>query len=207
MGCTQDILPFFKQSVFFSAGGWLLVANFEIDDSGPPSDWTTEPTYRGISNYYNKRMGISRTALHELSKHLQFTQLRFHCGKQYARILHVITVTNSTGKDVVQYFSGHSDVKPTSCGSFARMEDDNSQLAEHCSRWGYNETTAQYDVGKWGGVPWLTSSNDEMMYDHVMFIPSANHWIVGKAGGRWECDDFVSNPVPKDFWRIFVRSL
>ena len=207
MGYPQNILPFFKQSAFFSAGGWLLVANFEIDDSGPPSDWTTEPTYRGISNYYNKRMGISRTALYELRKHLQFTQLRFHCGKQYARILHVMTVTNSTGEDVVQYFSGQTDVKPASCGSFVRMEDDNSQLAENCINWGYDELTGERRVGKWGGVPGLSSSGDEMMYDHALFISFANHWIVGKTGGRWECDDFhiPTNPVPNDFWRIFVR--
>ena len=203
MGYTQNIL--YKQSVFLCAGGWLLVAYFEIDDSGPPSDWTTEPTYRGISNYYNKRMGISRTALHELRKHLPFTQLRFHCGKQHARILHVITVTNVTGEDVVQYFSGHSDVKPASCGSFIRMDDDNSQLADHCANWGLDQLTGEHHVGKWGGVPGLSSSSDEMMYDHTLFISFANHWIVGKTGGRWECDDFQSKPVPKDFWRIFVR--
>lgn len=43
-----------------------------------------------------------------------------------------------------------------------------------------------------------------MMYDYVMFILFVNYWIVGKVGGRWECDDFVFNLVLKDFWRIFV---
>lgn len=182
------------------------MANFEIDDSGPPSDWTLEPTYRAISNYDNKRMGISRTALHELRKHLPFTQLRFHCSKQHGNTFHVIAVTNSTGEDVVQYFSGQTDVKPSSCGSFVRMEDDDSQLAEQCASWGYNETTNTFRVGKWGGIPWFGWSSDEMMYDHALFISYERHWIIGRAwGGRWECDDSGDPPSPKDFWRIFVR--
>ena len=114
-------------------------------------------------------MGISRTAMHELRKHLPFTQLRFHCRKQHGSTFHVTTATNSTGKAVVQYFSGQTDVKPSSCGSFVRMEDDNSQLAEGCASWGYNEATAEFGGGNWGGVPWLGSSSDEMMYDHALY--------------------------------------
>ena len=181
------------------------MGNFEIDDSGAPSGWTIEPTYRGISNYNSKRMGISRTALYELRKHLPFTQLRFHCSKQHARTFHVITATNSTGEAVVQYFSGQTDVKPSSCGSFVRMWDDNSQLAKQCANWGYNESTNEYRAGKWGGVPWLGSTSDEMMYDHAAFISSESHWIISKGGGRWECDDSFDPSSPKDFWRIFVR--
>ena len=181
------------------------MANFEIDDSGAPSDWTAEPTYRGISNYNNKRMGISRTAMYELRRHLPFTQLRFHCSKQQGKTFHVITATNSTGEAVVQYFSGQTDVKPSSCGSFVRMEDDNSLLAKRCASWGYDETTKKDAAGKWGGVSWLNSSRDDLMYDHSIFIYSKRHWVVGKGSGRWECDDFNSNLLPKDFWRIFVR--
>ena len=181
------------------------MGNFEIDDSGAPSGWTIEPTYRGISNYNNKRMGISRTALHELRKHLPFTQLRFHCSKQHASTFHVITATNSTGEAVVQYFSGETDVKPSSCGSFVRMEDDNSQLAKQCANWGYNDSTDEFRVGKWGGIPFFGLRSDEMMYDHAVFISFESHWMVGKAGGRWECDDFQPNQIAKDFWRIFVR--
>ena len=183
------------------------MANFEIDDSRTTFDWTTEPTYRGISNYKNKRMGISRTALHELRKHLPFTQLRFYCSKQHGRKFHVITASNSTGEDVVDYFSGQTGVKPSSCGSFVRMEDDNSQLAEQCANWGYNISSGEFRAGKWGGVPWLSSGSDEMLYDHALFISYENHWIIGKIGGRWECDDYYSlDPLSsKDFWKIFVR--
>ena len=113
----------------------------------------------------------------------------------------MVTASNSTGEDVVEYFSGQTDVQPASCGSFVRMEDDNSQLAARCANWGYKKS------GKWGGVSWLSSSSDEMMYDHALFILSVSHWLVGKTGGRWECDDFhiPPNPVPNSVWRIFVR--
>ena len=181
------------------------MANFEIDDSGTLSDWTAEPTYRGISNYNNKRMGISRTAMFELRKHLPFTQLRFHCSKKQGRTLHVITATNSTGEAVVRYFSGQTDVKPSSCGSFVRMEDDNSQLAKRCARWGYDEVTDVFDVGKWGGVPWSGWRSDDLMYDHPLFIAYESHWIISKGWDRMECDDYLDPLSPKDFWKIFVR--
>ena len=62
-------------------GGWLLVTNFLMDNSTPPSDWTAEQTYRGISNYTNNRMGITKGAMTQLRTHLGFSELRFHCSK------------------------------------------------------------------------------------------------------------------------------
>lgn len=62
--------------------------------------------------------------------------MRFHCSKEQGRTFHVITAANSTGEAVVQYFSGQSDTLPASCGSFIMMEDDNSELAKKCSKWG-----------------------------------------------------------------------
>ena len=42
----------------------------------------------------------------ELRTHWPFIQLRFHCSKQQELTYHVTTVTNSSGEDAVQYFSG-----------------------------------------------------------------------------------------------------
>ena len=94
--------------------------------------WDPETTYRGISNYHNNRMAILLGAMKELRTHLSFTQLRFYCSKQQGRTFHVTTVANSTGEVVVQYFSGQTDVQPDACGSFVRMENDNSRLAGVC---------------------------------------------------------------------------
>ena len=97
-----------------------------------PSRWTAESSYRGVRNFTNNKMGITVSALKELRSHLSFTQLRFHCSKKQGRTFRVTTVSNSTGEAVVEYFSGQTDVHPDSCGSFQRMEDDNSKLAMEC---------------------------------------------------------------------------
>ena len=115
----------------FIPGGWLLVANF-VSNFTSPSRWTAESSYRGVRNFTNNKMGITVSALKELRSHLSFTQLRFHCSKKQGRTFRVTTVSNSTGEAVVEYFSGQTDVHPDSCGSFQRMEDDNSKLAMEC---------------------------------------------------------------------------
>ena len=106
----------------FVTGGWLLVANLEMLSSKPPKKWTTETSYRGISNFVNNEMGIRLSAMRELRSHLSFTQLRFYCSKQQGRTFHVTTAANSSGEAVVQYFSGQTDVLPSSCYSFERMQ-------------------------------------------------------------------------------------
>ena len=93
-------------------------------------------------------MLLTKTAVNELQTHLPFTQMRFHCNKQQGRTFHVTTAANSSGEDVVQYFSGQMDVQPASCGSFVILNDDNSRLARACKRWGY-EKGSPY-VNKWG---------------------------------------------------------
>ena len=66
----------------------------------------------------------------ELRTLINFTQLRFHCKKQKpGRTFHINTFKNSSGEAVVQYFSGQTDVLPYACGSFYKMNDDNSELA------------------------------------------------------------------------------
>ena len=108
-----------------------VVTNF-VSNFSSPSRWTAESSYRGVRNFTNNKMGITVSALKELRSHLSFTQLRFHCSKKQGRTFRVTTVSNSTGEAVIEYFSGQTDVHPDSCGSFQRMEDDNSKLAMEC---------------------------------------------------------------------------
>ena len=72
----------------------------------------------------------------ELRSNVSFTQLRFYCSKQQGSTFHVTTAANSTGEAVVQYFSGQTDARSDACGSFVRMEDDNSAMAKVCKKWG-----------------------------------------------------------------------
>ena len=108
------------------------------------------------------------------------------------------TVANSTGEAVVQYFSGQTDVQPDACGSFVRMENDNSRIAEVCRQWGFNGKN--YDVGKWGHA-----GDQDRLYNHAAFAVSLYHWLLVPGGSRWECDDFKVGASPGDFWKVFVR--
>ncbi|XP_078348034.1 uncharacterized protein LOC144633117 [Oculina patagonica] len=179
-------------------GGWLLVANFVIDNPGNLPVWTAETSYRGISNYHNNRTGISTSAMNELRTHLPFTQLRFHCSKQQGRTFHVATVANSTGDLVVQYFSGRTNTMPFSCNSFVRMEDDDSFLAQQCSKWGNDGS--QFP-GKWGHI---SRRGETRMYDHTAFVAMLYHWVI--TDGIWACDDKGNSALSTgDFWKVFLR--
>ena len=75
---------------------------------------------------------ITLSVMKEPRSQLSFTQLWFCCSKKQGRMFHVTTVSNSTVEAVVQYFSDQTDVPPDSCGSFQRMEDDNSKSVMEC---------------------------------------------------------------------------
>ncbi|KAL9963783.1 hypothetical protein ACROYT_G027323 [Oculina patagonica] len=187
------------------SGGWLLVSNLVIDSSSQPTRVSTETSYREISSYHNNKTFLTKSAMNELRTHLLFTQLRFHCSKQQGRTFHVTTVTNSTGEAVVQYFSGQTDVQPDACGSFVRMDDDDSGLAAICHKWGTENWDGQntvFEVGKWG----LPIHNDQnRLFDHTIFVGSLYHWLLKENGARLECDDWKVGVSAGDFWKVFVR--
>ena len=136
-------------------------------------------------------MSLTKSAMNELWTHFSFTQLRFHCSKQQGRTFHVTTVANSTGEAVVQYFSGQTDVRPVACGSFVRMENDNSRLAGACDKWGYED-------GKWG-----QSGTDEDRLYIVVVSSSLYFWDLDPD--YLDCDDLSSGVSAGDFWKVYVR--
>ena len=168
-----------------------------IDNPSSPH-MSVETSYRGISSYHNNQTFLSKSAMNELRTHLSFTQLRFHCSKQQGRTFHVTTVANSTGEAVVQYFSGQTDVQPDACGSFVRMEIDDSRLAGVCHQWGY-DGTSNY-VGKWGNA-----GDQDRLYYASAFAAYLYHWLLTPGGSRWECDDYLVGVSSGDFWKVFVR--
>ena len=106
-------------------------------------------------------------------------------------MFHVTTAANSTGETVVQYFSGQTDVRPDACGSFVRMENDNSILAGACDQWRNGD-------GKWG-----KTNRDE---DRLYVLPAGfnpYYWSLLKNHRR--CDDNSSRVSTGDFWKVFVR--
>ena len=184
------------------SGGWLLTSIFEVDSSTALPAWTGEPSYRGISQFTNHKMGITLSAMRELRRHLSFTQMRFHCSKQQGRTFHVTTAANNSGEAVVQYFSGQTNTLPDSCLSFVRMKDDNSYLSRYCARWG-NNGLSQF-VGKWGHK---NKAGETRLYDHTAFVANQYHWMT--TSGKRLCDDKNGDTFitlsKGDFWKIFVR--
>ena len=175
-------------------------------DSTPPSPLPRETSYRGIAN---NQMLLTQTAMKELRTLLNFTQLRFHCKKQNpGRTFHIATVKNSSGEAVVQYFSGQTDVLPYACGSFYKMNDDNSELANKCQGWG--KDNGRYNIGKWGhetnsGLG--SDQNETRLFNHPIFVKNEEHWLVGHQN-RFECDDDTrggTTVLRSGFWEIFVR--
>ena len=120
---------------------------------------------RWVRNFTNNKMGITVSALKELRSHLSFTQLRFCCSKKQGRMFHVTTVSNSTVEAVVQYFSDQTDVPPDSCGSFQRMEDDNSKSVMECVSCNYQ--------GKWSHAPVYV---EVRLYRFAVYVPPKYHW-------------------------------
>ncbi|CAH3195296.1 unnamed protein product, partial [Porites evermanni] len=118
--------------------------------------------------------------INELKTSAFIVYLHQNYAKQ-GRTFHVITAANSTGEAVVQYFSGQSDTLPASCGSFITMEDDNSELAIKCSKWGND---GSHYVGKWGHH---RKQGEFRMYDHTAFIANLHYWIIFNRMGK--CDE------------------
>ena len=141
-------------------------------------------------------MVLTKTAMNELRIHLSFAQLRFYCIKNNGRTFHVTTAADSTGEAVVRYFSGQTDVQPASCGSYVRMESDDSRLAGVCQNWG--SENGVYTVGKWGH-----GQNQERLYIHPAFTYGNYHWYTDPP--YFFCDDNTSNPTSGDFWKVYVR--
>ena len=191
---------------FLIPGGWLLVSRLNITNSTPPSQLPWKTSYRGIAN---KQMLLTQTAMKELRTLLNFTQLRFHCKKQNpGRTFHIATVKNSSGEAVVQYFSGQTEVLPDACGSFYKMNDDDSELANKCQRWGRDNDT--FYVAKWGfeenGILG-SDQNETRLFNHAIFAVNEEHWVLGFRN-RFECDDYNTGGTTAlrgDLWEIFVR--
>ena len=185
------------------SGGWLLVSNVIVINSSSPFQLSLETSYRGISSYDNNKTFLTENAMLELRTHLSFTQIRFHCSKQQGRTFHVATVTNSSGEAVVQYFSGQTDVQPDACGSFVRMNDDDSLMARRCHEWGVDGWAPNnvFKIGKWG-----PSYHSQLrLSDHPAFVVGLSHWLLSQDGSRLECDDNKTEISSGDFWKIFVR--
>jgi hypothetical protein len=171
------------------SGGWLLTSNVVLPTPVSKPSLTLSTSYRDIANYNNNITVLSATALGQLYQLIQFTQMRFHCYQlSVNRVLNLITIK----KDVVDYFTAVSNVRPASCNSFQRGSGDTSLLAGVCSQWAYS--------GLWSHN---TRVNEWRMHDHAFFIGAKYHWIT--YGAYFICDSLSKPLSGGDFWKIYVR--
>ena len=102
---------------------------------------------------------------------------------------------------MVQYFSGLTDALPDSCGSYVRMEGDNSRLARQCEKWGAKDLPR-----KWSNSRVKENKAGKRLYDHAAYIFYKYHWNLNLQNKRsFECDDFTKGQSPGNFWKVFVR--
>ncbi|XP_044168635.1 uncharacterized protein LOC114977100 [Acropora millepora] len=173
-------------------GGWLLVMNV-ITGSPHSNQLSVVTSYHGISDYHSNKMVITTSAMKELYGDLNFQQIRFHCRKHsVGRTFHVVTVANNSGNAVVQYFSGLTDALPDFCGSYVRMEDDDSRMAKQCFS------------AQWSSTRVKEEKTVKRVYDHAVQIPGKHFWNLAKRK-IFECDDYVASQSSGDFWKVFVR--
>ena len=183
-----------------------MISNIEIPTTTFNLSFASHNSYRGIGNYKNNLMVLTNSAMYELCKVLQVTQLRFHCRKQMKRTFHVTSAISKTGWAVVEYFCGQTNELPLSCNSFEVMRDDNSILTSHCNDWGDDNTQRQ--VGTWGHYPTTTDVDDGRLNSFVAFIGNTSYWHISLIEGLLLCDD-NGFEIPwlssGDFWKIYVR--
>ena len=163
---------------------------------------TIADDYGVISNYSSNHVALSTQALSKLREKMPFNQLRFFCRKNTpGRTFNIAITKTALGENVVKYFTAKTNSLPIACGSFYLLPNDDSMMADDCSRWG--KENGSFEVGKWhhSGM-----NVHDRLFNHVAFIFNVSHWNLGS---RWECDDYfnldnyeVSNG---DFWKMYVR--
>ena len=153
-------------------------------------------SYRMILPMYNSNNRfLLRAGFNQLKQDMGFIQIRFYCFKKNAsRVVHIMTTKNSTGMDVVKFFTT-SDTMPVACGSFTRLPDDNSSLAANCDKWGYPLSN------RWGHS---SHKNNVRLFLKPMAWAFTKFFRIIDTN-FYKCDDKVNIMSLGDTWQIFVR--
>ena len=171
-----------------------------MKDQDSPIDPVVESdSYREmLPNYNSNNQFLLRNGFNQLKNDMGFTQIRFYCFKnETGRVFHIMTNKNTTGADVVRFFT-ESDTMPRACGSFTRLPDDNSSLAQNCDKWGHP------NPDRWG--------HGEKLFVNRLFKKPFT-WAStrffrfdGNANSPYNCDDSEGVAMSLgDIWQIFVR--
>ena len=149
-----------------------------------------------LRNYNSNNQFLKRNGFNQLKIDMGFTQIRFYCfKKKRGRVFHIMTNNDALGANVVKYFT-NSDTMPEACGSFTRLPDDNSTLANNCAKWGYPNTN------RWGHEQQI--SDKRLFIRPLLWLDIGYYMLVGDP---FSCDDDKNefDMSLGDTWKIFVR--
>ena len=140
-----------------------------------------------------------------------FHQIHFYCHKKSVdRVVSIMTKNNTAGQQVVRYFTDDAFAKttfPDACGSFDRLHEDTSILAQNCADWG-KDSAGKVQVNKWGRNP--VNGKARLVSQPIVIETSPARGFGCMWGNpyRFYCDDSFASPQPynvQDTWRISVR--
>ena len=159
---------------------------------------TASNTYREILPNYNLNNHLLlRDGFKQLKIGMGFTQIRFYClKKERGRVIHIMTSNNSMGTDVVNFFTV-SNTLPRACGSFTRLPNDNSSLAQNCDKWGYPTKD------RWGHA--LQLGDDHLFKRPFLWEGTRFYKIIPGNSKNLQCDDINDSLSLGDRWEVFVR--
>ncbi|KAK3722558.1 hypothetical protein QZH41_011353, partial [Actinostola sp. cb2023] len=134
-------------------GGWTIVKRIILQSPKKPSK-TFYHTYDVISAFskYNQNVVPTGAAMLDILNKMGFHQIHFYCNKKsVGRVVNIMTKNNTAGQQVVRYFTDDAFAKttfPDACGSFDRLSEDTSILANNCAKWG-KDHLGTVRVNKW----------------------------------------------------------
>ncbi|KXJ10595.1 Angiopoietin-4 [Exaiptasia diaphana] len=183
-------------------GGWTLVKRANLP-TAVPKGYVATDNYRSLSNYNDYSQNFKNPALKKLREDMGFHQLRFRCRKKSInRTIHIMTTNNTAGHKVLDHFLVKT-TWPTACGSFERLTDDTSILAQNCLKWGRNGGRAE--VNRWG----ISDNNGKARLFSNTFLWNGKHYFSCSSPDMFYCDDHKGDTYGAlsigDIWEIFLR--
>ena len=146
------------------------------------------------------------TAMLDILNKMGFHQIHFYCHKKSVdRVVSIMTKNNTAGQQVVRYFTDDAFAKttfPDACGSFDRLPEDTSIMAQNCDKWG-KDSAGKVQVNQWG---WHGNRGGGRLstFPFVMYGTTVHNLGLDP----FTCDDSFESPQPRnanDKIRISVR--
>jgi len=195
------------------SGGWTIVKRKILQNATLPSGqlYYTYDVISAFSKYDQNVVPTGKAMLDILNK-MGFHQIHFYCHKKsVGRVVSIMTKNNTAGQQVVRYFTDDAfalTTFPDACGSFDRLPEDTSILAQNCAKWG-KYSSGKVKVNKW-------SRYEAHGKGRLVTCPIAMDTVPARGFGctwkkpkvRFYCDDSFVSPQPYnvlDTWRISVR--